>query len=407
MNSWRMRIFSILFFASILSCASQTKSAKVEETWINNMHKLSSAHLRLMPLAADGRRFGDPQSRPQIKTALRQLAEASSAIANDNKAPNADPIIQFTSAEFAAEARQAYTSFEMNDLLWARFALSRTSSFCISCHTRADRGVKDFDVSWTPELSALNPIQKVDFYLANRSYGSALAAAQKLAADTQSVNRDPRAWILSIEKALGMVVRVNKEPDQAESLAQLVAKNKSAPYYLRRDAMAWLEDIREWKRESARPRRELRAVVKLIDRAQKMGPHNSAALIQYLRASGMLHELLEKTKSSNYGETLFYAGVVADSLRDLNMGYLDQYYFQSCIYEKPHSELAERCYSRLELSMKNSNPMLQFESGDDYSEVARLEELRRMAQVKDAINDPKWNNRFWDEMHHADKDTGQ
>ena len=390
----------------IVSCTSQPKSSQVEENWISNMHKLSAAHLRLMPIAADGRKFADPEMRGRIQGSLKQMVEASNAIMNDNRAPDADPIIKFTAAGLAAEVKQAYTAFEVNDLQWSRFALSRTSSYCISCHTRADRGVKDFEIGWTTELSALTPSQSVEFLLANRRYRSAMTAARKLAADGEQVRREPRNWILTIEKVLGMVVRVNKEPAQAEDLVELVVKNKSAPSYIRRDASTWLQDIRSWRAEehAGRRRPDLKAVAKLVNKAEKSGPHNSAALIQYLRASGMTHELLENTRSSKYGETLLYAGIVADSLRDLNMGYLDQYYYESCILNQPHSELAERCYSRLEASVRISNPFLTIDPQSEWATAARRAYFRKLGKKKDPLAAPSWNRQFWDGLDKFEKE---
>ncbi|NJM10022.1 MAG: hypothetical protein HC883_03805 [Bdellovibrionaceae bacterium] len=354
-----------------------------------------------MPLVADGKKFADPARRPEIKNELKALAQAATAVANDNKAPNADPIIAFNSMTFANEARQAYASFEQNDLQWARFSLARTSSYCIGCHTRADRGVKDFPMSWNAEFNLLTPAQSVEFLLANRRYKSAVEQAKRLAADQTAASKDPRGWILPIEKTLAMIVRVNKDTLQAEELVKLVASNKSAPAYLRRDAAAWKSDIREWREDerTGRAGRGLKLAIRLVERAQNSGPRNSAALIRYLRASGILAEEMEKTQSSRYAETLLYAGMVADALRDLNMGALDQFYYESCINHVPHSEMAEQCFSLLEASVRDANPFIEIDPDSELAVAARLDEYRRLAQVKDLIEDPRWLRRSWDENY--------
>ncbi len=387
----------------LAGCASAPKSSKPEAKWINNMHRLSAAHLRLMPLVADAKKFADPNRR-QIRSEMKEMVATAGDILNDNKAPDADPIIKFTAARLANETRQAYAAFEMGDIQWSRFAASRTGSYCISCHTRADRGVKDFPAVWEEDLKPLNAVQRVEFLLANRRYKSALAEARELASDKSWPTRDPRAWILAIERALAMVVRVNDDPAQAEQLVSLVYANKSAPFYVRSDAGAWLRDIREWKKESRSPRTRdnFKAAVRLVDRAQAAGPRSSASLIQYLRASRLVHVLLEDTQSSKYGETLLYAGIVSDSLRELNMGFLDQYYYESCINFLPHSELAESCYARLEASVRASNPFMELDVDGSWELNMRLSDFRRLAEVKSVLDDPRWERRFWEDELEAE-----
>lgn len=389
----------VAFTVLIISCATPPKSSKAEAKWINNMHRLSAAHLKLLPLAADGRKFADPTERAVIRDHIKQLVEASTAIVNDHKAPNADPLIAFTAAQLANETRQAYSAFELNDMQWSRFALNRVSSQCISCHTRGDRGVKDFESRWVLDTSSLSAVQSVEYLLANRRYQSALTQANRLAVDGTAAVRDPRSWILALERTLGMVVRVNKDPAQAESLTTAVVNNESAPRYIRRNAAAWLEDIHTWKGEAklGRRRDKFHTAVQLVERAQNSGPRNAASLITYLRASGMLHEVLEDSSSANYGEALLYAGLVADSLRDLNMGFLDQYYFESCIYHKPHSRLAERCFTRLEASVRDANPFLELDPENESLLAARLADFRTLAEAKDPLDDPRWRRRFWDD----------
>lgn len=390
----------LVLFLALPSCMSQPKSSRAEPAWINNMHRLSAAHLRLLPLAAEGKKFADPSQKEAITEELKAFANTATTIARDNKAPNADPVITFNSNNLANDARQAYAAYQVGDIQWSRFAFNRTSSYCIGCHTRADRGVKDFETSWTTELSALNSAQKIEFLLANRRYKSAYLQSVQLAKDVDFAQRDPRAWTLALEKTLGMVVRVNKDPAQAEELVRPAMANRGAPYYARRDASTWLKNIKEWKaeHEGRKNKDKFTTAVQLVEHAQKAGQRSSSSLIQNLRASGLLHELLENSKSPRYGESLLYAGMVANSLRELNLGFLDQYYYESCIQYSPHSDLAERCFNRLEMSVHEANPFLDLEPEGEWAARARLGELKRLAEVKDVFDDPKWLPRPWEEQ---------
>ena len=398
-------IFTGLLTFVLFACASPSKNSQAGPEWISNMHRLSAAHLHLIPFVADGRKFSDPTRREEVRRHLRLMAESSTGIVEDSKAPTADPLIQFTSVEFNKDVKRAYSAFESGDHQAARFALGRTSSYCISCHTRADRGIKDFELGWTSELSQLGPLQQVEYYLANRRYKTAFTKAESLAGSESLARNEPRLWIATVQRALAMVVRVNKSATQAERLVKLVAANKGAPYYIRRDAGTWLRDIQDWRATETKGPITFRTAVRLVQKAQKAGPRNSAALILHLRASGMLHELMEDSKSSRYGESLLYAGIVADSLRDLSLGSLDQYYYGSCINHQPHTELAEMCFSRLESSVRAANPFIEMDTVSEFEVNAQLAEFRKLAEVKNFIDYPIWKSRPWEEYDQWDQEN--
>jgi hypothetical protein len=378
-------IISMTFL--LASCAVTPKNSVPEAGWMNNMHRLSAAHLYLLPKVANGAKFSDPALRKGISANLKAMAEAATALAQDPRAPDADPLISATTDSFAREARQAYAAFQGNDPQLARFTMSRASRYCISCHTRTDRGVRDFPVGWTSELAGLKSVEKIDFYLANRHYQSAWAEANKLAREKPSVSRDSKAWLTSIKRTMAMVVRVNDDPEQAEELAYLTFSNKQAPHYLRREAMGWVGDIREWRVDKKRKskREPFLTAKNLMD----VRP----SFIRSLRASSILHEVLEDTNSKRYPEALLYAGLAAIELTDFGTAHLDQYYFESCIKRSPQSELAEKCYGLLEKSVLRSNPLLALDPDLAMAEEARLVEWRNLAEVRDNLNDPRFFRR--------------
>lgn len=373
------------------ACSAPQKTVTPSAQWYSNMHRLSAAHLALMPYTASSKEFSDPARRAEIEGHLRDLAEASAAITKDEKAPNTDPIIQFSALRLSLEAKQAQRAFQLNDDQWARYALARAGGYCISCHTRADRGAKDYPIAWTPQLGALDLPQKVEFLLANRRYSSALAAAKELAADPVLARDRPRVWIISIEKAMAMVVRVMNDYDQAEKLAQLTVDNRSAPFFMRTDAARWLVDIRAWKKEGKG--RKTDRLARAIALTKAVQGNARAALVANLRASALLHEELENHQSPRYGEALLQAGQVEQSLGDVNQGFLDQYYFESCIRQTPHSDLAERCYDLLDRSVQASNPFMDMEPELEWY---RLIELRKLSEVKHP-EDPVWKHKSWDQ----------
>lgn len=394
-------ILAISLFTTFcfIGCSTPEKTKEPSAQWIGNMHKLSQLHLELMPLVANRRDFANPKNKAEIQRDLKEMVSAAADAAHDPKAPKADPLIEYTATRFAVEARQAYAAFQVGDLQGARFALSHISDYCINCHTRANRGARDFPLTWQPELHALNTEQKIEFLLANRQYTSASQLAKTLVNDKNSVRLDPRSWQLSLARVMAMTVRVNNDPVKAEELASAVLANSGAPFYLRSDAAAWLKDIHTWQKEKA-PRTEAEKYRLAVNLETKSYSDHSdmsgRRLVASLRASALLHELLENTKSPHYGEYLLHAGIVSKYLRDINMGYLDQYYFEDCIRWKPHSELAESCYVLYERASVEANPLIELEPDGASAMESRLSDLRQLAERNDTDVKPTWKSRLWD-----------
>ena len=385
---------SLTFVISFVGCSSNTKNSKAEPKWISNMHQLSDVHSKLTPIVADSKKFSDPDQKRAINENLKRMVEISAAIASDSRAPNADPLIGFNAQKLVSEVNEAYSAFQVQDLPRSQFAFSRISSSCISCHTRADRGFKDFPLPWENNIKSLSKIQRVELMMANRQYKSAIAEAFDLASDPKVASQDPRAWLVTLERSLGLLIRVYKDPTQAEALVSYMLKNKSAPFYVKSDAVAWQKDIKTWKTEKSRRKVEnFDAAKKYFEQAAQAGPRDSVSLIKYLRASGILHELMENTKSPQYAEYLLYSGMIASSLKDLNQGYLDQYYYETCIMHEPHTDTSEKCYSLLEESVFASNPFFQLNPSYNPQLAERLNTFRRQSRIDYQIEEPLWMQR--------------
>lgn len=360
-------------------CATTERAGVAGSDWYNNMHKISDAHLSLTPLAADPRKFGDPNNRPLIEAKLVQMREAARDLMNDPEAPKADPLITFTASRLHKEVARAANEFDRGDTLWARETVGRVSNYCISCHTRADRGTKDYPLSWQPNLGALNATQKFEFLLANRQYSSALASLQVLLEDKEIASSDPESWQKSISEGLALVIRVKNDPTEAEDIARLAFANTAAPYYVRKDSAGWLKDIAAWRKEPVpeKPAQKLKLVRRLVDQESRRSRESRmAGLIPRLRASALSYDLMERSNQTNYAEALLYSGLLAQSLQGVSLKGLDLFYFENCIRQVPASPLAERCYDNFESAYYR-------EDLRDPESRSRLNELRRLAEIKE------------------------
>ncbi len=363
--------FALVFV--ITSCATEPKRHIAEPEWYNRMHRLSVHHLELTPLMASARSFADPRNRSRLDAGLKQMHESAVDLLADPRAPNSDPVIEFSAKNFAAHMQQAYSAFGNGDHAWARLAFRRAGDSCFSCHARADRGAKDFPLAWKPQLSNLNRSQRIEFYLANRQYSMAMTEAQQMAAADQPIT-DPLEWRQTLEKVMTLIVRVEKSPRFAEMLTETALKNKQVPFYIRTDFVAWRDDIRSWKKQSGKlpERSRLKLAQDLLNKNRGLRYRGTGgSFVATLRASAILHELLENSKFPLYPDVLEASGAAAEGLGDFDLG---QYYYEACIRETPHTPLAERCFIKLYSSLRETNPFLT-EQTVLQTNLAQLKEL--------------------------------
>lgn len=376
-----------LYFLS-LGCSVPQKNTTAGASWYSNMHRLSADLSAMTPLIYDQKAFYDPKNLALLQDKTKDMMEGAEELTRDSQAPAADPIIQFSAQQFAQDLKAAHVMLKVGNLQAAHVNLSQIGNYCISCHTRTDRGTQNYPLAEMPQLSSLTTWQKSQFHLVNRQYQAAYTETAKMVTESESFSRDLNGWLSTLYKNLAVIVRVKQDLKQAQSLVETILKNKNLPYYVRYDANAWLKSIKEWQKESAKNAKtdSLEVAKKWIEQARKSPfSQGQAGLILYLRASGTIHRLLEKTTSSTYPETLFYAGVVAEALKKNDLWRLGEHYFEVCIETTPHSLLAEQCYAQLEWVSQQSNPMMMINS--DYAELAQ-KKLERLKKLSAVINDP-------------------
>lgn len=374
-------IIAIAFACPIMACQTSTKTVVAEEQWINNMHRISAAQLALIPLVADPQKVSDPARRPAIEGALKNLADGAERAVVDPKAPNADPIIAFTARRLAEDMKWANVTFKGGDMQAMRPTVLASVNYCVSCHTRADRGAQNFPLSWTPDFSALNSIRKTEVLLANRQYESALKVAESLAADETVAKMDPLGWKMALVKVMAMVVRVKADPELARKLTDKMNVNKGVPRYSRAEIQEWKKSIDSWAKTSTKLSEGERFTLAKNLISRNTGFIGDNRLIALLVASGYLHGILENTTSKIYSDALYYSGLAAEGLRSIDGLGLSQAYYASCIVQAQHSMTAEKCYGRLESDVSQTG--LFSEADPEHTTLeGYLAEMRRLAEPR-------------------------
>lgn len=351
-------------------------------SWYSTMHRLSANHASLMPYVSNQREFYDPKNLPVLREKTNDMMKAAKALTQDPEAPNADPMISFTAKEFAKDMTFIAEAVDSGKLQSAHYAISNVGNYCINCHSRADRGSKNFPLPWATDLSHLNTSQKTLFLLSNRQYESAHLEAEKMLKDKNLLAQDPNTWMSTLQKDLAVVIRVQEDLPRAQKIITQALNNKDLPQYMKKDIQAWKRSLKEWQSEklpSKTGSKNLMFVKKLIDQAQSPAyEQGQAGFIIYLRASAILHELLETSrKSPNYSSILYYAGLNADALKNVDVWQLGEHYFEVCIDNSPYTKISLDCYKQLERLVLQSHPNM--------NQMPELEKqvLQRLANYKD------------------------
>ncbi len=352
-------IITALTATLVFGCAQKDTPEEKQKNlsnWKVKMAQMSQSLAHLIPLVSTPERFNDPDNKAKIQKEILRFSKLSHSI-TVNKKPEADPSLDFVSRKFEADMKEAYAQMEKGNNNYARYLVSNTTNYCISCHTRTDSGRANLNFSASVDMSQFKPLEKAQVYMAVRDFDKALQAFDQ-AANARGATSKPQMLELAAEKSLAIAVRVKKDPSLADEMVSRILDSKTAPVFLKLKARNWKSSIQRWKKEEKRkpktlgPKRKLKTANNLMTRGWRLeseSMNSRAGLVEFLRASSLLHEILSDKKNySVYGEALYTAGLAAESLRQINLWTLHEAYYESCIRFSPYTNLAKRCYLRLE-----------------------------------------------------------
>ncbi len=354
---WRSKVFAK---GKVPSSENKTENDSVSNTtarWRGKMQELYKVLSEIMTDASSERRFNAQENKARIERNVKKLSERAHDLTKEGVSPDLDPTVKILAEMFQDETKRAYWAFKSGNRSYSRGILNQVSSLCISCHTRTNSGQSFPSLPLEPNAKDLMPIEKGRFYAATRQYDRASDIFLKITDDSLAPVERPIEWEQALRYGLAIAIRVKKDPDQALSLIERVIVSKKSPFYLKQDALKWKESVEKWKAEI--PHRALTEeglfveAVGLITQSRELQkyPMDHSADIQYLRATAVIHELLQKYPDGRHAqEALMMAGMCYDVLRAFNIEDIYEVYFEACIRKTPHTATAEACYRRYEQS---------------------------------------------------------
>lgn len=366
MTQLKLILLPVIFLTGGALAGTPPVKSSIKSSLNNSMSMLRSAWLD-----AHGTKTENAAALKAVSSKISKAAHQIKKSLREADAPF-DPSMALFAKLLGDQARLAEAHIQRGNLIYGRAVIQSVLSTCIGCHTRTefeDAGAKSKKPGQMAMLAAetakiKDPLLRAEFLTATRQVDLAVSAYEKIFSTPstfEGMDTGLLAWERGLRNQLILNVRVSPNPDRALGILEMATKNTALPSFLKEDIQSWKESIQTWKAEFNRtPDSEegyFAEAIRLFAKARSLQkyPSDRSADVYFLRASARLHELLEKfPKSTSRAKAYDMLGMTYDALRDLRVDGLHDLYYELCIYEEPHSEIAMKCYSKLEGSIVRS-----------------------------------------------------
>jgi hypothetical protein len=391
----------VFAFSAVTACSAKDKVSdsvkdelqptKASGDWSAKMQELSSALHKLLPLVVSSKDFDNPANAAAIEDATNRLKKLSHQVRNLEK-PAADPAFDSIAKMLDEDLARAGIALRSGNRDYARLTIRESIGYCIQCHTQAANGPRFPKLELGFDPTKMSALGQGDYYAATRQFDSALKAYRQGVQDSGYAKKDIFGWERAARSGLAIAVRLDENPKEARVIAQAIVKNKSAPESLKSSAKAWLKEIERWAFE---PKNLFKGENARLDRAEALIANADKVVdaegksqdISYLRASSDLHQWLSQhplipgQNQADRAKALFLAGRAAEESRELNFWTLHERYYELCIETKPASDIAKKCFKKL-----NDSVLMGYTGSGGLhlpsEESARLARLKEKADGK-------------------------
>jgi hypothetical protein len=301
----------------------------------------------------------DKERKARIGRTAGQLAALAKALKD---AKELDIGMRPIWAGLVADIQQGSELWKEGHEAYAKTLLIRSTALCAECHTRTSGPSASGRVL---PLDIEDPMLRMNAKAALRDFDAAFQEVQVGIQDVSFREARPFEWERFVRAGLQLSVRAHEDPTEALALTDAVLKLKDLPSLFRRDVLAWQKDLRDWlksskkassgvKKSEAQAWKEIRELAKSLEQNRQFVFDRSVD-VGALRLSSMAHQFLRNYgKSSRVPDVLDLQGEAYEILRPYALWDISQSYWSACIRAKPHSEVAQRCYRKLESSIIGS-----------------------------------------------------
>lgn len=369
----------------IILCLSLSSMiyAKQRPEAVGRMREVFNSLMNLQPLLVSEERFRDPKNKKAIVKDLKTLKQVNHAF--PKKMLDEEPGLAAIAKLYSDYINDVQDQFTKGNVEYARNRVRTVSAFCLNCHTRVttEKSFTDFQNRLEKENFTL--YEKAEMAAATRQFDRAISQYREFLGQFPKNEWEVVKYSRALRHVINISVRVKRDPKLTLAILDQVAKQKELPEFIHEYVTQWKKDVTAWQSEEnedeVKGSKAIDKARELIEKAtsSQAFPADQNADISLLRATSYLHEALdEKPTSEQRAEALYLLGMAYQVLQDPMLWDIDTIYYESCVREKPHSDLAKKCYRRY-------SDRIYFGytgSGGTYipeSELKKLVELRKLA----------------------------
>lgn len=346
----------VLLGVGAARCTTSNKTpTKSEMSWSEGMRGMAQNVEKLMPYVFSRDEFNDQKNHATVQKLVGEFETRVNQVPQHagEQLLGKDPIVQYSVSRLKANAKLANEAYNAGQIEFARSVLRENVGLCFSCHTTQNLGPQDgFSTTTLNTNFRISPNERADYYVATRQFDKAIASLDVVVRSPMYMLENPHEQLNALRKYLFLQVRVKKDPGPAIVLLDEYLSWKGLPYFVATDVQAWMDSLKKWQNEEG-SQNSMDAAQKLMknaDSLQMVG--NEAGLVDYLRASTLFHEQLLVTKTPRQKAKIYnFLGESYETLSDMKLWDLPEFYYEACIRTFPKSAEAKKCYKNFERSI--------------------------------------------------------
>ncbi len=347
MGETRRRIATGVAIALLVAGWALVERAGADEATRAAMREIF-AQLRVLLPEAVQHRFDDPARADEIRAALGALEARAAAL--DEHGAGLDPGARLFGQALARDAQRARELFERGRNENAAFYVESLVDDCVACHTLRPA----VDSPWPdgflrePQLQELDRLERAIALVATRQFGEALDTYEAVFRDP---GQEPSVLIGPLADAVGVALRVKRDPARATTLVNALLERPSLPTALRSDLDHWRERLASLRPEDLAGTTLERARAALAaGHVEGRSPGDRRSLIEYLVAAAQLSDLLPEPQDSPRDAAEVYLLLGRAELGIGPSGWLPRadLYLETAIRLAPETEVSREAFAILQ-----------------------------------------------------------
>lgn len=336
------------------------------------MGKSLDAVIKLIPYTSYELKYIDPKNKENINLYLETLLKAF----KDGKHNKEFKQVGFgpSYATLKEHLQETIDSFNSSHKDFSFAQARNITPLCLSCHNQLP---KDYNSSFSLGIKQIKrkdfetEFEYAEFLYLVRDYTQAerqylkviknkLEKQKALKKEKSSIAFNDPSLTQSLRKLLEINVRIKRDFKKAQRQLKKVLRNKYLPNSNRVVVLAWLEDIKQWRKNfpkgiNIKTDSAMKAFVKkYLYPLKKEGiTLTEDSDVDMLITAGVLSNyLFRHSNKENTPQILLWMGM-AENVLGKNVFYtLGDNYFKNCIKKYSNSAYASECYKEYEESIK-------------------------------------------------------